>query len=671
MADIYGANVSLLLHCDGANGSTTFTDVSQNPKTVTATVATVSTTQSKWGGASATFSGPTNNRLTVAGASTDCSFGTGDFTIEMWVYPTSQSTIRAFYDDGVTTGSIGNAAGSICIVQWYTQWNVYCNGSVKFGTGTGSSTLNTWQHIALTRSGTTVSLFKNGSLVNSFTSAENLSCPSGRPYIGTSSEWAGSFVYAYPYVGYIDDIRVTKGVARYTTTFTPPAAAFDDPPPPASHTITGSTPITVTPAASQLYIRGALVLAGATTITVTPYSGKVFVSRNHTLKGDVKVDVLPAATLANHATVNGEITGSTTITAVPASTMAWYAPNHFKTGAVTISVTPTTTTWTRAQYQGGNAALTIPSLFAYATGWKEEPNTAALVLPSLIGTGVGGGLASGTLPSLRITATGTQELHGRAAAILPTLYATATGQREYNGTAALVVPGFNASSYGAATAELILPSFTVSGTGTAEFGGKAACILPGLIIAATGQREYTGTAALVLPGLRGGDIGRAALVIPGLFVSASGSVGFANSVGYILNVHTNESFEWTNMGFLHIIRIGTDFYGVKSTGLYKLSTAYTTDSGTPINANILTKSTDLGSFHSKRLQYVYLGSETATKLTPYVDGIVKSSHLSSFGGKKTRLALGNSGRYWQLKVENIIELTNLELLPQELQRRVK
>jgi hypothetical protein len=320
----------------------------------------------------------------------------------------------------------------------------------------------------------------------------------------------------------------------------------------------------------------------------------------------------------------------------------------------------------------GSAALVIPSLFASATGWKEEPNTAALVLPSLIGTGVGGGLASGTLPSLLITATGTQELHGSAEAILPGLYFEGTGQREYNGTATLVVPGFNASSYGAATAELILPTFTVAGTGTAEFGGKAACILPGLIIAATGQREYNGTAALVLPGLRGGDIARAALMIPGLFVSATGGVGFANTVGYILNVHSNESYEWSNMGFLHIIRIGTDYYGIKSTGLYKLSTAYTTDSGTAINATVTTKSTDFGSYHSKRLNQVYIGSDSPTVIQPIVDGVAKQSHASSFNSRKTKMALGNHGRYWQLRISGIQgELTGLELLPQELQRRVK
>jgi hypothetical protein len=652
MADAYGINVSLLLHCDGANGSTTFTDTSINAKTVTPIgSAKITTTQSKFGGASANIAQATGDGLQIS-TSSDFSFGTGDYTVEMWLW-SAYNWDSNLYMSGASTGPRLLYNGNL---------KLYFDNTLRITTTTSLNNSN-WHHIAVVRYSGVTKLYIDGTSEGTpWTDSSTITVATGYPKIASP----GGFN------GYLDEIRVTKGVARYTSNFTASTAAFDDPIPPINRTKTFDTTLTVTPAASQLYIRGGLVLAGATTITVTPYSGKVFVSRNHTLKGDVKVEVLPAAILASTKTRNGEITGSTTITAVAASTLYWYAPNRFKTGDVTLSVTPTTSTWTRAQYQGGNAALVIPSLFAYATGWKEEPNAAALVLPSLIGSGVGGGIASGILPSLRITATGTQELHGTAAAILPTLYATATGQREYNGTAALVVPGFNASSLGAATAGCVLPSFTVTATGTAEFGGKANCILPGLVIAATGQREYNGTAALVLPGLRGGDIGRAALILSGLTVSATGGVSFANSVGYILNVHTNESYQWTNMPFLHIIRIGADYYGIKSDGLYRLSTAYTTDSGTAINAQITTKSTLFGSYHSKRLQYAYIGSDTSTLIQPIVDGVAKQSHASSFNSRKTKMAFGNSGRYWQLRISGIQgELTGLELLPQELQRRVK
>jgi hypothetical protein len=658
MADAYIDSVVLLLHCDGANGSTAFTDSSRSAKTVTpVSTAQISTAQSKWGGASALFNG-TSDYLTVNSTPSDFAFGTGDFTIEFWMYATDVSANRWIY----VSQKVGQNPGRLEV--YYTSSNrlmVVVGGSTILTLASGV-TANAWHHIALTRSGTTNRLFLDGGSMQTATNSDSIVCDSGYPWIGRySSQY---------FQGYLDDFRVTKGVARYTSSFTPPAAAFDDPPAPVAHSFTGHSQIAVTPASIFSVSWKHTFSSPLTTINVIPYATKVFTAHNHRITGNVKIDVLPIATLANHTTINKNITGTTTLSVTSASTMQWLTHNHVKAGSTAISVTPSATL-VKGQYLGGNAALVIPSLFAYATGWKEEPNAAALVLPSLIGSGVGGAIAHGTLPSLLITATGTQELHGSAEAILPGLYFEGTGQREYNGTATLVIPGFNASSYGAAIAECILPSFTVAGTGTAEFGGKANCILPGLIITATGQREYNGTAALVLPGLRSGDIARAALVIPGLFVSSTGGVGFANSVGYILNVHTNESFEWSNMGFLHIIRIGIDYYGVSSTGLYKLSTAYTTDSGTAINATVTTKSTDFGSYHSKRLQQVYIGSDSSTTLTPIVDGVTKQSHASSFGGRRTRLALGNSGRYWALKVSNITELTGLELLPQELQRRVK
>jgi hypothetical protein len=662
MADIYGANVSLLLHGDGTNGSTTFTDSSLFPKTVTAGGSALTTSVKKFGTASIDTS---SGYFRIDGSSA-FSFGTGDFTIELWLNLAVQATNSKIvsFAPSTTPGiypEIGcNGSLNLCY---------FVNGSAVITSTTAPGT-GTWYHIALCRSGTSTKLFLDGvQLGSTYTDSNNYVIGTNRPVFGAN----GSLDSPVGRVsGRYDEVRITKGVARYTSNFTAPTAAFDDPiyVPPVNYTKSGSSLITVTPAAATMHVTWTHTLTGMSSIAVIPYSTKVFVAHSHFLAGNVKIEVLSVATLASHATTNRVITSAVTVSVDPASPKLWRTPNHVKSGLTTVSIVPSSTL-VKVQYLGGDAALVIPSLFAYATGWKEEPNTASLVLPSLIGAGVGGGLASGRLPSLLITATGTQELHGSAEAILPGLYFEGTGQREYNGTATLVVPGFNASSYGAATAELILPSFTVTGTGTAEFGGKANCILPGLIIAATGQREYNGTAALVLPGLTGGDIGRAVLVMPGLVFSGTGTVSFANSVGYVMNVHTSESYQWSNMTFNHIIRIGTDFYGVKSTGLYKLSTGYTTDAGTAIDAAIRTKETDFGDFKSKRLQYAYLASDTSTTIQPIVDGVTKQSHASSFGGRKTKMSLGNHGRYWQLQISGIQELTGLELLPQELQRRVK
>jgi hypothetical protein len=81
----------------------------------------------------------------------------------------------------------------------------------------GTITNNTWQHIAVTRSGSSVKAFINGSVVITTTSSVNHT--QGTNYIGFNS------VTQY-FNGYIDDLRLTRGYARYTTTFTPPTSTL-------------------------------------------------------------------------------------------------------------------------------------------------------------------------------------------------------------------------------------------------------------------------------------------------------------------------------------------------------------------------------------------------------------------------------------------------------------
>jgi hypothetical protein len=79
-------------------------------------------------------------------------------------------------------------------------------------------TADTWHHVAFARQGSTGRLFLNGTLEGSTTSfSTNLNA---RAVIG-SEESLG-----YPFKGYMSDVRITKGLARYTSNFTPPAAAL-------------------------------------------------------------------------------------------------------------------------------------------------------------------------------------------------------------------------------------------------------------------------------------------------------------------------------------------------------------------------------------------------------------------------------------------------------------
>ena len=213
-ADPFGTFVSLLLHFDGSNGSTVFSDSSANSVAVTANGnAQISTAQSKFGGTSGLFDG-SGDYLSWAGTSFA---STDDFTVECWVYKTavdaSGYTIL-FYGTGNTQFSIDNgAAGSIALV---------INASLVIaGSGT-AVTIGSWHHLAWTRQGTTVRAFVNGVLIGSGTSNAAFSISEISRY--------GASPFGYELNGYLDEVRISKGVARYTANFAVPNAPFPDPP---------------------------------------------------------------------------------------------------------------------------------------------------------------------------------------------------------------------------------------------------------------------------------------------------------------------------------------------------------------------------------------------------------------------------------------------------------
>jgi hypothetical protein len=187
----------------------------QTAKNILETVgdAKVSTTQYKYGTASMFFDG-TGDSLLIP-ASKNFAFGTGDFTVEFWM----RSTDTDFNLIGLTTAAAGNwnlvMAGSS--LYWQSQ-----HATTNLYNRSGTSILDgNWHHIAITRASGTNRMFFDGVLQGSVTSdSTNYTAPNNMQ-IGTSSTY-GDFS------GYLDDLRITKGYARYTSNFTPPAAAFKD-----------------------------------------------------------------------------------------------------------------------------------------------------------------------------------------------------------------------------------------------------------------------------------------------------------------------------------------------------------------------------------------------------------------------------------------------------------
>ena len=214
VADPYYGYTSLLLHMDGTNGSTAFVDSGPNALAVTAAAnAQISTTQVKYGSASGYFDG-TGDSLTIP-ANTALALGAGDYTIEGWFYSlTSGTSLRGMIDfRTAATGTNG-----LMLRENDGGFLVYLNSAILLSTTTGR-VANQWQHVALVRKGTTVTLYVDGvsraTATSSTTLTDNVLRISG--FVDTQSN-------LYTYNGYMDEIRITK-YARYTSAFTPPTQA--------------------------------------------------------------------------------------------------------------------------------------------------------------------------------------------------------------------------------------------------------------------------------------------------------------------------------------------------------------------------------------------------------------------------------------------------------------
>jgi hypothetical protein len=228
--DPYYSSVSLLLHMDGSNNSTTFADSSTNTLAIAANGnAKISTAQSKFGVASAYFDG-TGDYLS-SNYSTSLDLIGNDFTVECWLYI---ETIKAVGSRVASCGGGTVAFNSTNGIHWLLD--VLPSGVLRLavrntsGAGYGevatslTISVNTWTHIAACVSGSTGYVSVNGTVVSA--SLGTLQRPSTDPLLGiaTIPGEVGGVTTALQ--GYIDDLRITKGVARYTSSFIPPTAPF-------------------------------------------------------------------------------------------------------------------------------------------------------------------------------------------------------------------------------------------------------------------------------------------------------------------------------------------------------------------------------------------------------------------------------------------------------------
>lgn len=227
--------VSLLLHTEGSDAGTTFTDSSNNAFTVTANGnAKTSTAQYKYGSSSGLFDGA-GDYLAIA-QNDAFNVGTGDFTIEAWVRLTSQGNN---YSSIIASGKTPFGAGAVYLMNVGTGAPIVANRR-KFTFGTyeanpalvGTTVANTgqWYHVAVTRQGSSIRLFVDGAVESSGTNTQSINFSTSGLRVGGNG-WDGN---PGSWNGNIDEVRITKGIARYTAAFTLPTEAFPD--------VQGSTP---------------------------------------------------------------------------------------------------------------------------------------------------------------------------------------------------------------------------------------------------------------------------------------------------------------------------------------------------------------------------------------------------------------------------------------------
>ena len=187
--------------------------------------ASISTTQSKFGGSSMYFDG-TGDYLSSP-SSQNYAFGTGDFTIEFWVYSNDVSTAnKGMIQTSTATGGLSTtftngvfiAFGQGSTAGTGNNGGVYARINNNHLGGNSAAATGAWYHIALTRASGTARLFVNGTQIATISNSSDVTA--------TNLAVGGYYDTNQLLNGYIDDLRITKGYARYTANFSVPTAAF-------------------------------------------------------------------------------------------------------------------------------------------------------------------------------------------------------------------------------------------------------------------------------------------------------------------------------------------------------------------------------------------------------------------------------------------------------------
>jgi len=214
-----------LLHFDGANNSTVFTDSSVFNRTYTSNNAVLSTTQSKFDNASLSVSSDPFDRIQNNDYTGFWDLGTSNYTAEMWFYQNElTSSLGGIFsiigDSGIQPIGILTRNNGDVVATFQKE-----GGDLLFLTHQNKFTAGSFFHVALVRNGAEIALYLNGIKSNTTYNIGTASLKTGalRIYIGACAASLGDLAFGLN--GYIDEFRLRKE-AMYLTDFTPPTAPF-------------------------------------------------------------------------------------------------------------------------------------------------------------------------------------------------------------------------------------------------------------------------------------------------------------------------------------------------------------------------------------------------------------------------------------------------------------
>jgi hypothetical protein len=215
------SNTQLL--CNFTNAG--ITDATAKSVLETVGAAKVNTAIKQFGSGSIDLYTNNNTDYLYVKSSSAADLGGGDFTVEFWMYPQTLST--SFSQDTYSCIMDADSAAGASSTAWWVvhQYNqtIYWatdGGSTAGQTGNIITAANTWYHVAISRASGVVRTFVNGNLANTVSYSTAIGAQNRNLYIGKQPTTSRYFK------GYLDDIRITKGIARYTQNFILPTTEF-------------------------------------------------------------------------------------------------------------------------------------------------------------------------------------------------------------------------------------------------------------------------------------------------------------------------------------------------------------------------------------------------------------------------------------------------------------